>query len=50
MLDVPGYFLGSVDRARAVLDKVAAPNLKLMVDCYHLARMGHDVAGEVVRG
>jgi hydroxypyruvate isomerase len=48
-VDVPGYFLGSVDRALDVLDKVAAPNLKLMVDCYHLARMGHDVAEEVVR-
>jgi hydroxypyruvate isomerase len=48
-LDVPGYFPGSVDRALQVLEEVDAPNLKLMVDCYHLAQMGLDVVAELER-
>lgn len=47
--DVPGYFLGSVERALDVLGAVEAGNLKLMVDCYHLARMGLDVVGTLAR-
>ena len=41
--DVPGYFLQDFNQARMVLEAVAAPNLKLMFDCYHAGRMGFDV-------
>jgi 2-dehydrotetronate isomerase len=47
--DVPGYFLGSVDRALDVLGKVGAENLRLMIDCYHIARMAQDVPGTLER-
>lgn len=42
--DVPGYFLSDLDTALGLIDEIGAPNLRLMADCYHLARMGHDVA------
>lgn len=48
-LDVPGYVLGSVDTALEVREAVGAPNLRLMVDCFHLAQMGLDVLAEVER-
>ncbi|KMW58299.1 Hydroxypyruvate isomerase [Candidatus Rhodobacter oscarellae] len=41
--DAPGYFLSSTDQARQVIETVAAPNLKLMFDCYHVARSEGDV-------
>ncbi len=42
--DVPGYFLDGPDLARDIIAAVAAPNLRLLFDAYHLARMGHDPA------
>lgn len=48
-LDVPGYVLGDVDMACTLLHEVGAPNLGLMLDCYHLARMGHDVPATLER-
>ncbi len=42
--DVPGYFLNEPDLARNVIASVAAPNLRLLFDAYHVARMGHDPA------
>lgn len=41
--DVPGYFLRRTDQAMEVIDDVSAPNLKLMFDCYHVARTEGDV-------
>lgn len=34
--DAPGYFLKTTQQARAIIQEVAAPNLKLMFDCYHV--------------
>ena len=34
--DAPGYFLQTVEQARDVIDAVAADNVTLMFDCYHL--------------
>ena len=34
--DAPGYFLNHTDQARAIIEDVAADNLKLMFDCYHI--------------
>ncbi|MCE2517236.1 MAG: TIM barrel protein [Alphaproteobacteria bacterium] len=38
-IDVPGYFLNRISQALDVVEDVAAPNLKIMVDAYHIARM-----------
>ncbi|CUH84185.1 hydroxypyruvate isomerase family protein [Thalassovita mediterranea] len=45
--DVPGYFLTTPDQAAAIIDQVGAPNLAMMFDCYHVARMGLDVIAEL---
>ncbi|SFJ82270.1 hydroxypyruvate isomerase family protein [Jannaschia pohangensis] len=34
--DAPGYFLQTTDQARRIIEEVAAPNLALMFDCYHV--------------
>lgn len=41
--DVPGYFLCDLDFALRLLGEVSRPNVKLMFDCYHIARMGSDL-------
>lgn len=41
--DAPGYFLQTTDQARALIEEVGSPNLKLMFDCYHVARTEGDV-------
>ena len=41
--DAPGYFLRTTDEARELIETVAAPNLKLMFDCYHVGRTEGDV-------
>ncbi|SNB74127.1 hydroxypyruvate isomerase [Arboricoccus pini] len=41
--DMPGYFLGSVDRAAALIEKLAIPNLKLQFDIYHCQIIHGDV-------
>lgn len=41
--DAPGYFLATIDQARAIIEEVSAPNLKIMFDCYHVARAQGDV-------
>lgn len=41
--DAPGYFLQTTDQARAIIEKVARPNLKLMFDCYHVGRSEGDI-------
>ena len=41
--DAPGYFLGTTEQARTIIAEVAAPNLRLMFDCYHVGRTEGDV-------
>jgi len=41
--DAPGYFLYSTDQARAIIERVGRPNLKLMFDCYHVGRSEGDL-------
>ncbi|MEM6387274.1 MAG: TIM barrel protein [Pseudomonadota bacterium] len=41
--DAPGYFLQTTDQASAIMAEVAADNLKLMFDCYHVGRTEGDV-------
>ena len=45
--DAPGYFLTTTDQARAIIDAVGAPNLKLMFDCYHLQLMEGDLSNKL---
>lgn len=40
---VPGYFLQTVEQAADILDRVGAPNAKMMFDCFHVQRAGGDV-------
>lgn len=42
--DAPGYFLQTSAQAKAIIDIVAADNLKLMFDCYHLQIMEGDIS------
>lgn len=41
--DAPGYFLHTTDQARAIIEQVNQPNLKLMFDCYHVGRTEGDI-------
>ncbi|MEM1274473.1 MAG: TIM barrel protein [Pseudomonadota bacterium] len=41
--DAPGYFLKTTDQAIDLIDRIDAPNLKLMFDCYHVGRTEGDV-------
>ncbi|MCP4384354.1 MAG: TIM barrel protein [Hyphomicrobiales bacterium] len=34
--DMPGYFYSRIEQAADIIDRVAAPNLKLMFDVYHV--------------
>lgn len=43
--DVPGYFLASVPQAMELIDELELPGLRLMFDCYHVARIHGDVLG-----
>lgn len=42
--DAPGYHLASLDHALAILADLALPNLRLMFDAYHIARIDGDAA------
>lgn len=41
-VDMPGYFLTSMDEAARIIDLVGASNLKLQFDAYHAAMQGRD--------
>ncbi len=43
-VDAPGYFLTSTRQAAAIIAEVAAPNLFLQYDIYHMQRMEGDLA------
>lgn len=47
--DMPGYFLNYPDEAVALLDAIAAPNVRLQFDCYHCQRMQGDVVATFAR-
>lgn len=36
--DRPGYFLHRTDQARAIIDELAMPSIRLMFDCYHVQK------------
>jgi hydroxypyruvate isomerase len=42
-LDMPGYYLNSIDRAADIISSTGVKNLKLMFDCYHFQKMGLDL-------
>lgn len=42
--DIPGYFLTSTRQAAAIIAEVAAPNLFLQYDIYHMQRMEGELA------
>jgi hydroxypyruvate isomerase len=41
--DAPGYFLNRTGQAAELIADIAAPNLRLMFDCYHVGRTEGDV-------
>lgn len=41
--DAPGYFLRNTQQAQQIIETVAAKNLKLMFDCYHVQAVEGDV-------
>ncbi len=41
--NAPGYFLNTTEQAAGIIREVAAPNLKLMFDCYHVQIVEGDV-------
>lgn len=42
--DAPGYFLTTTEQALSILQEIAAPNIKLMFDCYHVQLMEGDLS------
>jgi hydroxypyruvate isomerase len=40
--DAPGYFLSTLPQAQSLLDLIDHPRLKLMFDCYHVAKTHGD--------
>jgi hydroxypyruvate isomerase len=47
--DAPGYFLETTDQAEALIDRLGAPNLKLMFDCYHVQATEGDLTRRLAR-
>jgi 2-dehydrotetronate isomerase len=45
--DVPGYFLTQPEQARAIIERVAHPNLFLQLDLYHCQVMRGDLARQI---
>jgi hydroxypyruvate isomerase len=41
--DVPGYHLADLESAARIIGRLSRPNLKLLFDCYHVARIHGDV-------
>lgn len=48
-VDMPGYFLGTVDEAAALVREVGRPNVRLQLDQYHVAMSGGDALAAFVR-
>ncbi len=47
--DAPGYFLRTTDEAEALIDRLGAPNLRLMFDCYHVQSTEGDLTRRLRR-
>jgi hydroxypyruvate isomerase len=45
-IDMPGYFLTSMDQASRIIGLVGYANLKIQFDAYHAAMQGRDAASE----
>lgn len=45
--DAPGYFLTTTDQARAIIEDLARPNLRLMFDAYHVQIMEGDLTRRI---
>ncbi|MDG3040492.1 hydroxypyruvate isomerase family protein [Roseicyclus marinus] len=45
--DAPGYFLNRTEQAAEIITEIAAPNLRLMFDCYHVGRTEGDVVARL---
>ena len=41
--DAPGYFLRDTSQAASIMEGLGRPNLRVMFDCYHVARTEGDV-------
>jgi hydroxypyruvate isomerase len=48
-VDVPGFPVDTTEKALGVIAKAGAPNIGLLADLYHLAKMGEDVADVLSR-
>jgi hydroxypyruvate isomerase len=48
-VDIPGFPVDTSGKALAVIEKTGAPNVGLLADVYHLAKMGEDVADVLSR-
>jgi hydroxypyruvate isomerase len=48
-VDIPGFPVDTSERALAVITRTGAPNVGLLADLYHLAKMGEDVADVLSR-
>ena len=47
--DIPGFFLCGTEQALAIMNEVAAPNLRLLYDIYHMQIMQGDLARTIER-
>jgi hydroxypyruvate isomerase len=47
--DVPNYLFSTQAEAHAIRAEVAAPNLKVQMDCYHTQRVEGDIAAKLER-
>ena len=47
--DVPNYLFSTQAQAHAIRAEVAAPNLKVQMDCYHTQRVEGDIAAKLER-
>jgi len=47
--DAPGYFLQTSSQAVEIIETIAADNIKLMLDCYHLQIMEGDITRAIHR-
>ena len=45
--DAPDYFLEDTAQAAEILSDLGRDNLRIMFDCYHVARRGDDVMAEL---
>jgi 2-dehydrotetronate isomerase len=45
--DMPGYFLNTQAEAFLICQEVAAPNLKMQMDIYHMQMMGEDIEANI---